>query len=61
MKKIIGYFLIGITLILYAPWFSTDIIDKSTYDTILPPIILMLPIIGYKLMKKVKKNEKIQN
>jgi len=59
MKKIVGYILIGITLLLYLLWFGTDIIDRSTYDIILPPIMIMLPIIGYWLLKKAKKNEKV--
>jgi hypothetical protein len=59
MKKIVGYILIGITLLLYIFWFGTDIIDRSTYDKIIPPIMIMLPIIGYKLIKKSKKNEKV--
>jgi len=58
MKKIVGYILIGITLILYVLWLGTDFLERSTYRSFLPIILIVFPIIGYKLSQRAKKSEK---
>jgi len=59
MKKIVGYVLIGITLLLYAFWLGTDVLKESTYRSFLPIILIVFHVIGYKILQRAKKNEKI--
>jgi hypothetical protein len=61
MKKIVGYILIGITLLLYSLWLGTDVLEGSTYRSFLPIILIVFPVIGYKMLQRAKKDEKIQN
>jgi len=61
MRKIIGYNLIVITIILYVLWIFTDIIKGDLLNQILPVIMIFSPIVGVKLIRKKKRNEKNKN
>jgi len=52
MKKIIGYSLIIFTVIFYILWLFTNILKGDFNIQIFPVIIIVLPIIGVKLLKK---------